>query len=285
MLSYGRMKLSQLTLNVVETSSSEPTLIMLHGVTRCWQTFLPIVPALAMRHRLLLVDFRGHGLSDRATSGYAVADYVDDITELIERHIEGPVDVYGHSLGAMTAAGVAARLGNRLSAIVMEDPPLQTMGTRIGLTPLLSYFSGIAQFAGHTLSVAEAARNLADVRFHDPGTGETFRVGDTRNNAQLRFAAASLQHLDPRVFDSMLQSEWLTDYDIDDIFSSMDCPALLLQADYSAGGMLTDEDVAHVSKLARNMSHVQFSGVPHGIHWTATEALLNTVLPFLESVR
>ena len=280
---YSGRRVGDLSLNVVETDSEEPTLVMLHGVTRRWQTFLPVAGALALRHKLMLVDFRGHGKSDRAQS-YAVTDYVDDVCNLIHDHIPGPVVLYGHSLGAMTVAGVAARLGRHVSAIVMEDPPLQTMGIRIGRTPLLSYFTGVSQFAGSSLDTGQLARQLGDVRFQDPDSGKELRVGDTRDDAQLRFAASCLKQLDPAVFATILQSQWLLEYNIDAVFSSLKCPALLLQADYSAGGMLTDEDALHVCDLNSEIVRVHFDGVAHGIHWTASQQLLNTVLPFLDTV-
>lgn len=285
-LTYSQKRLEQHSLHVAESlSEGEPTLVMLHGVTRRWQTFVPIVSAMVSRHRVLLVDFRGHGESDRVRSAYHVVDYVEDICQLIERYVEGTVSLYGHSLGAMTAAGVAARLGDRVTAVVMEDPPLHTMGTRIGSTPLLSYFTGVSKFAGDSRAAGLIAKDLGNVEFSDPASGKLVRIGDTRDAAQLRFAASCLKKLDPAVFDSILKSEWLAGFDIDRVFGGLSCPALLLQADYDAGGMLTDEDAQYVCGLNENVVRVQFDGIPHGIHWTSTVSLLNTVLPFLESVR
>ena len=280
---YSKKRVGDLSLNVVETQSERPTLVMLHGVTRRWQTFLPVANAFALRHRLMLIDLRGHGDSDRA-QGYAVTDYVDDVCNLIHDHIPGPVALYGHSLGAMTVAGVATRLGRHVSAIIMEDPPLETMGARIGHTPLLNYFTGVSQFAGSTLHTGHLARQLGDVTFRDPDSGNELRVGDTRDDAQLRFAASCLKRLDPAVFAPILLSQWLLDYNIDEVFSGLKCPSLLLQADYNAGGMLTDQDARHVCALNADIMRVRFDGVAHGIHWTASQQLLNAALPFLESV-
>ncbi len=281
---YSMKQVGDISLSVVETESEEPTLVMLHGVTRRWQTFLPVVNAFALRHRIMLVDFRGHGKSDRG-NGYAVTDYVEDICDLVRDRVPGPVALYGHSLGAMTVAGVAARLGHQVSAIVMEDPPLQSMGTRIDSTPLLSYFQGVSEFASSTLDVGVLARQLGDVKFHDPDTGIELRIDGTRDEAQLRFAASCLKRLDPAVFSPILQSQWLLGYNIEEVFSNLKCPSLLLQADYQTGGMLTEEDAQCVCDLNADISRVRFPGVGHGIHWTASQQLLNTVLPFLESVR
>ncbi|MFM8583958.1 MAG: alpha/beta fold hydrolase, partial [Planctomycetaceae bacterium] len=91
------------TLNVARTGTESPDVIFLHGVTRRWQSFLPIVAPLAVRHRLELLDLRGHGASGRA-SGYRVIDYVGDVVERLGQ-LAAPVVLYGHSLGAMVAAG------------------------------------------------------------------------------------------------------------------------------------------------------------------------------------
>ena len=286
MLTESLRDLGTHSINVADSAGDEPTLIMFHGVTRRWQTFLPIVNELSLRHRLLLIDARGHGLSDRAPDGeYFVNSYIRDGCELIRRYTDGPVVLYGHSLGAMTVAGVAAQLPDRVKAIVMEDPPLETMGERIRQTPLLGYFQGVSQYAGDTRSVEEVATLLGDVTYSDPVSGETFRAGDSRNAAQLRFAATCVRRLDPAVFESIVQARWLEGYNVDSVFSGLRCPSLLLQADYGAGGMLSDEDTVHVCGLNSNVSSVYFEGIPHGIHWSATSELLNTVLPFLESVR
>ena len=282
---YSKLPVGGLSLNIAETESFEPTLLMLHGVTRRWQTFLPISAQLAMRHRLVLVDFRGHGCSDHADTGYHVTNYVDDICELVERHINGPIYLYGHSLGAMTVAGVAAKLAGRISAIVMEDPPLHAMGDRISESSLLGYFSTVSKFAGNQDSVENIARQLGASVFQDPKTGQQIRIGATRDGAQLRFAASCLRRLDPAVFEPMLSGHWLDGYDVDSVFKSLTCPSLLLQADVSAGGMLSDQDAIHVTDLNPNVVRVSFGGVGHGMHWTETSRLLNTVLPFLESTR
>lgn len=285
-LVYSMMRVGDHSLSVAATDSDEPTILMLHGVTRRWQTFLPVISALSVRHRPMLVDLRGHGASNHIPSDtYRVVDYVADICQLIHDHVPGHVVLYGHSLGAMTAAGVAAELGEHISAVVMEDPPLHTMGSRIAETPLRNYFQQIARFADSSDSVTRIARELADATFEDPVSGATVRIGDTRDAAQLRFAADSLRRLDPGVFEPILDGEWLDGFDVDRVFHGIRCPGLLLQADYAAGGMLTDADAEHVLSLNNRLSRVQFPGIAHGIHWTSTERLLNAVLPFLESVR
>lgn len=282
-LTQSRYSIGQRTLNVAEAGTDGPPLLLFHGVTQRWQTFLPLVATLGLRHRLLLVDARGHGESDRGDR-YRVVDYIDDACALIQQ-LDSPVAVYGHSLGSMVAAGVAAALGSQITAAVMEDPPLHTMGERIAATHLLNFFQAVAPYAGTDQDPVEVARQLGDIEFHDPVSNSVMRLGDMRNAIQRQFSAACLQRLDPAVLEPILAGQWLDGFDVDDVFQSIQSPSLLLQADVAAGGMLTDEDARHVASLNHQLVRIPFPGVGHTIHTAATPQLLNTVSAFLESVR
>lgn len=277
-----RHSVGHLSLNVVELGGDGPVLVMFHGVTQRWQTFLPLVPTLAVRHRLLLVDHRGHGESDRGDS-YRVVDYVGDACELI-RQLKQPVVVYGHSLGAMVAAGVAAELSVQITGAILEDPPLHAMGNRIAETHLLNFFSAVSRYAATDRDPGDLANELGDIEFDDPVSGSTIRLGDIRNAIQRRFSAACLQKLDPAVFEPIVAAQWLDGFDVDHVFTSIRSPTLLLQADVPAGGMLTEADAEYVESLNLQLTRIQFPGIGHTIHTGATQALLNTVVPFLETI-
>ena len=277
----NRRAVGERLLNVAEVGDGPP-LVMFHGVTQRWQTFLPLVPALSLRHRLLMVDARGHGESDRG-SAYRVVDYLQDARELISQ-LDGPVRLYGHSLGSMVAAGLAADPGMRIAAAVLEDPPLHAMGDRIGDTYLLNYFKATSQYAGTQRDAGDVADEIAGLEIFDPVSKQSRRLGDVRNAIQRRFSASCWSRLDPAVFQSILAAQWLDGYDVDHVFSAIQCPTLLLQADVPSGGMLTAEDADHVVSLNSSVSRVQFPGIGHTIHTGATQTLLNTVLPFLETM-
>lgn len=272
------------TIHCAETGAGGLPLVMLHGVTRRWQTFLPVMQALSVRWQVTALDQRGHGMSGRADGQYKVIDYVGDLTRFVQQQFDEPVVLYGHSLGAMVVAAAAAELGDRVRAVVMEDPPFATMGTKITDNVLHSFFSGLSRFAGDLRTIAEIAQELADVLITDPQQNRTFRLGEIRDATQLRFSAASLQQLDPRVFDSILAGQWLDGYDTESIFRRLPCPALLLQADIASGGMLTDDDARDVTGWARDLTHVRLNGVGHVIHVARTSELINAVHTFLESL-
>lgn len=274
-------------MNVAVGPNHGPALLMLHGVTRRWQTFVPLLPALSTRFEVFCFDYLGHGNSDRTHRGYRVADYVETMTELLSHppfSTHKKFYLYGHSLGSMIAAALAGRFASKVQAVVLEDPPFQTMGRRIDSTPLLSYFKGLSEFAGSTEPATQLVKRLAEMRVIDPSTQQATRLGDTRDAASLLFTAKSLTQLDPRVFDPIVDGSWLDGYDVEAMLSAVQCPSLLLQADWLAGGMLTNEDAHRAARLMPQTSHIRMDGVGHLIHWLRTEQLLRHTQSFFESV-
>ncbi len=272
-------------LNYASSANDAPALVMLHGVTRRWQTFLPLWSALAQRWQLSAIDFRGHGLSDNMNENYYVRDYAEDVIAFIDSQFDRPVVLYGHSLGAMVAADVARRLGDRIAGIILEDPPLHTMGERIAQTPFLSFFQTVQALAGDSRGAAVIARELGNALIHDPVQATRTRLGDLRDAAALRFTASCLKRLDPAVLEPIVQGQWLEGFAIESVFRRVQCPCLLIQADPAAGGMLTDDDADSLEGWLADSVRIKFHGSGHLVHWIKTTELLNCLHGFLESVR
>ncbi len=113
------------TLNLTEDGDpAAPPLLLLHGITSFGGTWEWIVPELAERFRVLRLDFRGHGASDRAPDAYSSPGYVSDAIAVCEQVIGRPCIVMGHSLGGVTAAIVMQQRPDLIRAAILEDPPL-----------------------------------------------------------------------------------------------------------------------------------------------------------------
>ncbi|MCF3182590.1 alpha/beta hydrolase [Streptomyces polychromogenes] len=95
-------------------------LLALHGHYNEASAFAPLATAMAPRWRVIALDQRGHGESDRARS-YERDEYVADVAAF-HRHLGvGPVPVLGHSLGGVNAYQFAARHPDKVSALIVED--------------------------------------------------------------------------------------------------------------------------------------------------------------------
>lgn len=246
--------------------SDAPALLLLHGVTRSHGDFAVLFPRLADDWRLIAVDHRGHGGSGRAER-YLVTDYVADTVRLLHDDLREPVMILGHSLGAMVAAGVAAMLPELVRGIVLEDPPFQTMGTRIAGTAWHAQFTGMRTAALRGGSVDTLAEALAEIRLPRPD-GSSARLGDLRDAAAIRWSAACLAELDPEVLTPVIAGHWLDGYDLVKIASRIRCPVRLLQADPQAGGALADDERDAFANATQQWTVERFTGSGHLLHWT-----------------
>jgi len=74
-------------------------IVMLHGWSQSAEQFKYQIPAFAEHYRVIAVDFRGHGESEKVSFGYRIARLSKDLQELIGAlQLEKP-HLLGHSMG------------------------------------------------------------------------------------------------------------------------------------------------------------------------------------------
>jgi pimeloyl-ACP methyl ester carboxylesterase len=83
----------------------------------------PVLPALEKHFTVYACDRRGRGASGDAPD-YAIENEFDDVAAVVDS-IGGPVDLVGHSYGAICALEASARTKN-LRRLVLYEPPLPT---------------------------------------------------------------------------------------------------------------------------------------------------------------
>jgi pimeloyl-ACP methyl ester carboxylesterase len=96
-------------------------LVLLPGWPQTWWQFHKLMPALAERHRVIAVDLRGMGGSDKPAGGYDKKTMARDIYELIRHLGYDRVNIAGHDIGAMVAYSFAANHPQATGKIVLLD--------------------------------------------------------------------------------------------------------------------------------------------------------------------
>jgi 3-oxoadipate enol-lactonase len=100
----------------VEHLGSGPDLVILHSLLADRSAFDRVVPAMARKHRLWLVNLPGYGGSTPA--GTTVEDYADRIAALLHKLEPSQADVLGNGLGGFIAVALAARHGARVRRLI-----------------------------------------------------------------------------------------------------------------------------------------------------------------------
>jgi pimeloyl-ACP methyl ester carboxylesterase len=107
----------------VDAGAGDPPLVFVHGWCCNNSHWRAQVPEFSSRHRVVAVDQRGHGQSDKPDQDYTIGGFVDDLAWLIrELGLDRPV-VIGHSMGGLIALNLAHEHPNLLRAIVTVDAP------------------------------------------------------------------------------------------------------------------------------------------------------------------
>jgi pimeloyl-ACP methyl ester carboxylesterase len=107
-----------------EAGGGEPSLIFVHGWCCDHTYFAPQFEHFRRKHRVVAVDLRGHGQSDKPHHSYTMEAFADDLAWMCDQlGVEKPV-VIGHSMGAIGAFDLACRYPTLPSAIVMLDAAL-----------------------------------------------------------------------------------------------------------------------------------------------------------------
>jgi esterase len=102
-----------------ESAAGSAPLIIAHGLYGSGRNWGVIARRLSDTRRVITPDMRNHGHSPRADT-HTYEDMADDLAELI-RHIGGPVDLCGHSMGGKASMVMALKYPDLLRRLIVAD--------------------------------------------------------------------------------------------------------------------------------------------------------------------
>ena len=76
-------------------------LLLLHGLGSSCRDWEYQIPVFAAHYRVIVMDIRGHGRSDKPRERYSIAGFAGDVEALIEHLNLGPLHLVGLSMGGM----------------------------------------------------------------------------------------------------------------------------------------------------------------------------------------
>ncbi len=118
----GYAHVNGITLHYVSGGRGEP-LVLLPGWPQTWWAYRKVMPLLAPRFRVIAVDIRGMGSSEKPVGGYDKKTMAADVYGLIRHLGYERVHIAGHDIGAHVAFSFAANFPQATAKLVMLDTP------------------------------------------------------------------------------------------------------------------------------------------------------------------
>jgi len=112
-----------------QRSGTGPPLILVHGTSATHARWRPVLPAFEERFTVFAIDRRGRGESADADD-YQVEREFEDVAAVVDA-LDEPVNLLGHSYGAICAVE-AARLTENVRKLVLYEPPVPIAGVPLG---------------------------------------------------------------------------------------------------------------------------------------------------------
>lgn len=109
------------TLRYLEAGTGRP-LVLVPGWSQTARMFKGMIDDLSQDHRVIAIDMRGHGESDKPPHGYRIARLAQDLAEFLEQSGLVDVTLIGHSMGcAVIWSYLELNGADRISRLVIID--------------------------------------------------------------------------------------------------------------------------------------------------------------------
>jgi pimeloyl-ACP methyl ester carboxylesterase len=247
-----------------------PPILVLHGITQSTATWGWLVPHLAGEHRVVRLDFRGHGRSGRTPGEYHFPGYVADATATCERVLGRPAVVIGHSLGGGTAAALAQTRPDLVRGVVLEDPAIMAPpppgaeeASALEGNSLLDGFRLMRESIPRLQESGMSAADLAEILRGAPSpSGPTF--GDLLHDDALEAMADGMLQLDATVLDPVFDG---SSAPVFDPHRELPVPGIVVAGDPASPDTIVREpDVALLAEHSPKVECRIATGCGHLIH-------------------
>jgi pimeloyl-ACP methyl ester carboxylesterase len=255
-LSWVSVTGREVRLEALDFGGEGSAVLLLHGLAGTAREWDDTAAWLTETHRVVALDQRGHGRSERRPADVSRDAFVADAVAAIEQFELAPVALIGQSLGGHTAFLVAAARPELIRSLIVAEasPASEDRGKPGEIEAALS--SWPAEFAS-----VEAA--------------EEFFGGDTPRG---RAWARNLDGLRPSFdVDVMVRTIAATTEARWEEWQRVEAPTLIVRGDQ---GDLTEDQAVEMAQALPASKVVTLSG-GHDVHLDAPEAWRSAVCAFL----
>src|SRR5262249_23821879 len=244
-------------------SEEKRVVLFLHGLgssTRDWELQ---VPYFAAEYRVLLVDIRGHGRSDKPKGRYSMAQFASDVILLLDHLGIQRVHVVGLSMGGMIAFQLAVDAPQRLHSmtVVNSGPAVVPPNPQEKLAVWMRF--AIVRMLG----MRKMGETLAPRLFVDPD-----------QEALRRSFISRWAENDRRAYLAALQA--IVGWSVADRIERIAVPTLVIASDHDYTPVSTKE--AYIAKMP-NATLMVVENAHHAVAVERPEPFNEAVLHFIQA--
>lgn len=256
-------------LHYTRTGGAKPPFILTHGFSDDGLCWTPVAEVLAADYDVIMLDARGHGLSDGPEEGYGSLNHAADVAGVIEGlGLHKPL-LLGHSMGAATALALAGAYPDLPGAILLEDPPAWWVAN----APAVNAGDRRRRFGGWIVDLKrKTAKEMIEAqRAASPSWSEAELGPWAMSKVRLSF--------------NVLTAESPAPVDWPNVVAKITCPVLLITADPELGGIVTPEAAAELQRILAQTQVQHIGGAGHSIRREQFARYMQVVQMFLAEVK
>jgi pimeloyl-ACP methyl ester carboxylesterase len=219
--------------------------LCIHGLTancRCWDV---IAQALSGDHRVLAMDLRGRGLSDKPPRGYSIESHCNDIRAVLKDLGLKQAVLMGHSLGAFISIVFAARYPDLVDRIILVDG-----GGKLSEAQMNKFFASIKPSLDRLGTVFPSFETYLEMMKQAPFLKPWSQALEV-------YFKYEVEDVDGGGIRSRIRREHITEedenlrkVDISEFYSKLSCPVLILRAPED---LLAEDDILLPEKALERM--------------------------------
>ena len=240
-----RLRGDGITIQAADWPGQGLPVLAVHGLTANCRSFDLVARSLAPAHRVIALDLRGRGLSDKPDSGYSLADHGRDIRAVLDDLGLERVALLGHSLGAYICLALTAESPELVDRLILLDggadlSPEQWAKVSAGIKPSLDRLGQLfPSFEDYIARIKQAPfmqpwNQTAEDYFRYESEEVEGGVRSRIHPDHITQERANLLTMSPREF-----------------YPAIKCPVLILRA---TEGMLSHDDLVLPRESAQDLA-------------------------------
>ncbi len=307
-------KIGSMHINYLVGPNNGPALVLIPAQMGMWESYHKVMPALARRFQVYVVEVRGHGKSSWTPGDYSWKSIGEDMRSFLKNVVKRPAIVSGNSSGGIIALWCGANAPELVAGVVMEDAPVfsvemprfkerdrfvynglvhtvQELGD-IQNRDLANYFKDQEVPVSTTRAkrmpnwfVSFLSKKIKKAQAAHPDQPLELKAWYLPRTLTILFKSLSM--FDPDFARSFIDGRMYEGLNHTDALKRLKCPLLVLHANwrryqkYGLVGAMDDDDATLIKQL---VPHAQYKKIPanHVIHMYKPKKFIAAIEEFAQ---